>query len=249
MEAPSWQSIRLEARLKSGLVLSDATGFVTVGSSGQPVLITNRHVVTGRDNFTDQPLHSTCALPEEVVLHHHTQPLGGWTTMIQPLFEPDGSPAWQEHPNLGPRADFVALPIACPAGISIFAYDVASNADIHIGPTSIVTVIGFPFGHSGAGEAPGFPVWATGFVASEPTENFKSFPVFLVDCRSRPGQSGSPVIAYRRGGTINTTRGDTALSAETVWRFLGVYSGRMHPDSDLGMVWKLSALKELLQTM
>ncbi|WP_428910707.1 hypothetical protein [Niallia sp. Krafla_26] len=44
-------------------------------------------------------------------------------------------------------------------------------------------------------------------------------PLLLIDhCRSRQGQSGSPVIAYRK-------------------------------ESDLGLVWKASAIKELIDSI
>jgi hypothetical protein len=223
--------------------------FFAVAASGTLVLVTNRHVVTGRHQANGQPLHTSGALPEELLIHHHSQPVGGWTTLVAPLIGADGLPAWREHPTLGAAADFVVLPAACPVGVSIFGYDVASNADIRIGTTSIVSVIGFPFGVSGSGTNPGFPVWATGFVASGPTEDYNSLPVFLIDCRSRPGQSGSPVIAYRHGGAAATTRGDVVLETGTSWHFLGVYSGRIDPRSDIGMVWKLSSLRELLAVM
>jgi hypothetical protein len=33
------------------------------------------------------------------------------------------------------------------------------------------------------------------------------------------------------------------------WRLLGVYSGRINEQSDLGMVWKLSAIRELVASL
>ncbi len=74
-------------------------------------------------------------------------------------------------------------------------------------------------------------------------------PVFLIDCRSRQGQSGSPVIAYRSSGARRRDGDRTVatLSAEHAWEFLGIYSGRVNPESDLGMVWHVSVVEELLQ--
>lgn len=74
-------------------------------------------------------------------------------------------------------------------------------------------------------------------------------PVFLIDCRTRAGQSGSPVLAFRTGAyrKQDGNRAMTSLSAtETAWEFLGVYSGRVNKESDLGRVWHVSALGELL---
>lgn len=73
-------------------------------------------------------------------------------------------------------------------------------------------------------------------------------PVFLIDCRTRPGQSGSAVIAFRPGGYRRHHEGrvSTSLSTETAWEFLGIYSSRVNADSDLGKVWHVSAVEEVL---
>jgi hypothetical protein len=89
-------------------------------------------------------------------------------------------------------------------------------------------------------------VWATGFVASEPDIDFGNLPVFLIDCRSRQGQSGSAVIAYGDGGMFAMEDGSTAVMPGEVIRLLGIYSGRINEQSDLGIVWKVSALQELV---
>lgn len=34
-----------------------------------------------------------------------------------------------------------------------------------------------------------------------------------------------------------------------VYKFLGIYSGRINSESDLGIVWKASAIKELVQSI
>jgi hypothetical protein len=99
-------------------------------------------------------------------------------------------------------------------------------------------------------------VWATGFVASEPDVDFDDLPIFLVDCRTREGQSGSPVIVYGNGGMFPMQDGSTAVMGEVI-RFLGIYSGRIRdasepgtsPSSDLGIVWKAHALRELVDSI
>ena len=90
-----------------------------------------------------------------------------------------------------------------------------------------------------------YPVWATGFVASEPVIDYNELPVFLIDCRTRQGQSGSPVVKHSNGGTIRLKSGASRMGGVAT-TFLGIYSGRVHKDSDLGMVWKRSAIIELL---
>ncbi len=39
--------------------------------------------------------------------------------------------------------------------------------------------------------------------------------------------------------------GSTAVIGEVI-RFLGIYSGRINEESDLGIVWKATALSELV---
>lgn len=62
----------------------------------------------------------------------------------------------------------------------------------------------------------------TDFMASEPDVDFGGRPVFLIDCRSRPGQSGSAVIAYRSAGTVAMKDGGAAIFSGPVTKFLGV---------------------------
>jgi hypothetical protein len=74
-------------------------------------------------------------------------------------------------------------------------------------------------------------------------------PTFLIDCRSRQGQSGSAVISHRNGGSVAMTDGSTSIFGGPVTRFLGIYSGRVNAESDLGIVWKASAIAELVASI
>lgn len=94
-----------------------------------------------------------------------------------------------------------------------------------------------------------FGVWATGFLASEPDIDFNNLPIQLIDCRSRQGQSGSPVIAYRSGGGVALKDGSTGMFSGPVERFIGIYSGRINAESDLGIVWKASAICDLIKSV
>lgn len=100
-------------------------------------------------------------------------------------------PRWVEHPTLGPKADFVALQLTDLNDVELYPYDPANpGPQIMVGPADPVSVIGFPFGLTAGGA---FGVWATGFLASEPEVDFNNLPIQLIDCRTRQGQSGSPV--------------------------------------------------------
>ena len=78
----------------------------------------------------------------------------------------------------------------------------------------------------------------------------EDLPIFLIDCRARPGQSGSPVVAYRSGGSVVLEDGTTVVvSGGPVHRFFGIYSGRINEKSDLGLVWKAQAIRELVDSI
>lgn len=189
------------------------------------------------------------AIPNAIVVNFHKED-GGWTSTRLPLFREDGSPWWIEHPKLGTKADVVALNLTWGSDVVKYPYYLETDldhTDLDIGPAETVSVIGFPFGITSRQK---FPVWATGFLAQEMDLISEEDPVFLIDCRTRPGQSGSPVIAHRVS-TIRVKGDDGRVHLHTNpgqkrWKFLGIYSGRINEQSDLGKVWHASILKSLL---
>jgi len=242
---PSVQSLLIQMQF-NGQPLSTGTGFVIQAANG-PYLVTNRHNVTGRHQDTGALLSNTGGIPNEiVVIHNRNDHLGQWVPRVESLFAGD-TPRWREHPVLGARADFVALPLTQLDDVVLYPYDTANvGPAISVGPADTVSVIGFPFGITAGGA---FGVWATGFMASEADIDFNDLPVLLIDCRSRQGQSGSPVIAYRSAGGVAMADGSQAMFGGPVWKFIGIYSGRINAESDLGIVWKASALNELAHSL
>lgn len=243
---PSVQSLIIEMRF-NGQVLSTGTAFVVSTSKG-PILLTNRHNITGRHQETNEPLSKTGGIPNEIfIVHNKKGALGQWIGVIEPILDLYNNPMWTEHPTLGKTADFVALPLSNLNDVEIYPYNLNNTGpDVLIGPAESLSVVGFPFGIQAGGS---LAVWATGFMASEPDIDFNNLPIFLIDCRSRQGQSGSAVIAYRSGGSVAMKDGGSAIFSGPVTKFLGIYSGRINAQSDLGIVWKASALKELVDSM
>jgi hypothetical protein len=241
---PSVMSLLLQTSV-NGQSLSTGTGFVAHSSNG-PVLVTNLHNVTGINPQTGQPLSPTGGLPDEITIAHNVQnQLGQGKHVREPLYEA-GRPRWKEHPTHGPKVDIAALPLTNLDHVQLYPYDLVNpGPDIAIGPADVVSVIGFPFGLAGGSLA----IWATGFVASEPNVDYNALPMFLIDCRGRPGQSGSPVIAYRNGGAVPNADGGASIFAGPVHRLFGIYSGRINAQSDIGMVWKTSAIQALVASM
>lgn len=243
---PSIQSLLIEMQF-NGQALSTGTAFVVNTPTKGPHLITNRHNVTGYHQESGQPLSKTGGIPSDiVVVHNRGGHLAQWVLRKESLYS-GNNPRWIEHPTLGAKADFVALQLTDMNDVELYPYDPANpGAKILVGPADPVSVIGFPFGVTAGGA---FGVWATGFLASEPVVDFNNLPIQLIDCRTRQGQSGSPVLAYRAGGAVAMEDGGSAVFGGPVERFIGIYSGRINSESDLGIVWKSAAIAELIATL
>lgn len=241
---PSVQSLLIEMRF-GDTPLATGTGFVCDTKKG-PALITNWHNVTGRRLDTKQPLSPTGGIPDRIrIVHNLSGKLGSWVLKEEALYESE-KPRWIEHPTLGDKADIVALPLKELSDVQLYPHALNGAPTIKYGPAEAISVVGFPFGIQAGGS---LAVWATGFVASEPNVDFSGLPVFLIDCRSRPGQSGSAVVVHRGGGMVAMEDGSAAAFVGPVTRFVGVYSGRMHSESDLGLVWKARAIEKLIDSV
>ena len=211
---------------------------------GPACLITNRHVVTGTDAFTGECLDKKyAALPDSLRVHVvQASNLRKTLPLEVPLFDEDGRHLWFETHSTTEPADVVALRVPDIAGALLQPHIVLENIEFRLQPTDVVHIVGFPFGER---TIDSFAVWATGHIATQPAFDHGDRPVFLVDSRTREGQSGSPVILYdgrghnsrAAGGFIEVIAGSTKL--------LGVYSGRINKDSDLGMVWKTRTIVEV----
>ena len=227
-------------------LLASGTCFFVM-SDGGPVLITNRHNFTGRNNITGKPLHDRGAIPDHAVVTLHGPSEVHYHIDLR-SHEDSEAPSWIEHPMLGTKADVVALPVGEMTNIvgeinSVSLDAISSQKDWHRwGAGSELHVIGYPFGQIGGP----FPIWSKGFIASEPDVDILGMPIFLIDCKSRPGQSGSPVWARFKKGDIITYKEKDYQARKSTDYFLGVYSGRLRSDSDLGLVWKRNCIEELV---
>ncbi len=230
--------------------LGDGTGF-TVLKGDQRYLITNWHIVSGRDPVTRSSISKDAGIPNRLVVWLHVDgKFGHWNTVQIPLVNDSNNPLWieREHQASGHMVDVVALPVPTSAGAAFFDLDLGlKDVDVLITPSEPVSIVGFPHGRSSAGK---LAIWKTGHVATDLEIDFEQKPVFLIDATTKPGMSGSPVLA-RRPGSRPTSIGLT-IGGGTVTRFLGIYSGRVSDqpaDKDnwnLGMVWKVSAIEDLL---
>ena len=226
--------------------LASATAFIVEWKQTH-YLITNWHVVTGRNADTDECLDKTnAAIPNRLLVRFHRKgDLGKWTFIETPLVDEHEVPSWLEHP-LGKAIDVVAIALSpeVTARIGIHSLDLAlANVDMLAIPALPVSVIGYPLGIS-AGES--WPIWKTGHIASDPDIDFQpGRPAFLIDATTRSGMSGSPVVM--RLDSYSKSDGTQVLAGGVSTRFMGIYSGRVHEDSEIGRVWRPFVLIELLQ--
>lgn len=250
--------------------LSFGTGFLMNSPSGHVYLITNRHNLTGRHNETGECLSETKAIPNRIEISHITgspaviqwarametqerfklsdemlSALKSRTIVSEPLLSESGDPLWFEHPSLQQRADFCALQLTNFEGIQTITFQKSFSRPLILEITETVSVIGYPFGKSNNN----FPVWANGTIASDPILNYEDLPIMLIDCPSRSGQSGSPVFRHVTSGMVSFENHNMQSVTSPISRFVGIYSGRIHKDSNVGLVWKEAAVYELVDSL
>lgn len=227
---------------KGNKQLSIATGFV-VEKDKKRYLITNWHVLSGRHPQTNQPIEKNGDVPDSVHIVHHAKQLGNWVEKQETLYDKKGNKRWHEHKD-GKAVDVVALPLEhITNDVQIYPFDLAlANSDIVPEVAMPVSIIGFPLGLTSARV---FPIWKTGHIASDPDLDYNSEPLFLIDATTRGGMSGSPVVLRMTGG-YKARSGDTRYTSKSITLFLGVYSGRLPGDSEIGRVWRSRLIQEIL---
>jgi hypothetical protein len=244
---PSVASLFVQMQTASGVAIGSATAFL-VQREQRTYLITNWHVVSGRRSDNGALISTTGALPGQLlVVHNVAGQLGTWRPTIETLYDAAGSPKWREHPVHRNRVDVIALELRQLVDIAVHAHDPwAAGPDLAIGVAQSVDIVGFPFGLTGGGS---LAIWVRGSIATEPAFDYNELPRFLVDSRTRPGQSGSPVLIYSGGGGMFAmANGSTAVMAGTIEKLLGVYSGRINDQSDLGFVWKPNVVRDIIDS-
>lgn len=272
MNTLSFSSVYIEAY---GENLADGTHFL-LGSGSAAVfkqpegiyIFTARHVLNGTDMVTGELLDPEGAVPRHLrVCFAHSgslEPIWVETTLL----DDEHNPLWIEHPtNAAADVAAVLLPNELVSGDALIAsldpYRVIEQQDL-IDPefSHVVTledpgkniplmipselfVIGFPFGARGTWPA---ALWITGHVASEPDLDYDGQPYFMIDARTRKGLSGAPVVRHLPTGSTVSLAGSSAMvSGAPATQLVGIYSGRLNEASDLGRVWRVTVLQELLE--
>lgn len=251
----SVKSLKLELFNNDSLI-SVATGFFYKAPKNS-ALITNWHVLSGRDPRNGQPLNSHGATPNFIRFWFHLKSPG---TVLYgpktPLYQENGTPIWFQHKEKGQDIDVAMIILTNDfkveindQHIEIIQYPVNEQnsekmLNHHIGADAFV--VGYPLGLS---VQQILPVWKRASIASEPEVPINELPLFLVDTATREGMSGSPVYA-RQYGFVHYHDGEGAYLNGSATSFLGVYSGRYGGDDEfaaqLGRVWRRSVIDEII---
>ncbi|WP_165691572.1 trypsin-like peptidase domain-containing protein [Mycobacterium numidiamassiliense] len=240
---------------------------------GKDRLITARHNVTGRHwqthefmgGYHIEPTHLRVMFfkdpPEKwvVTLSEDDPRRGGIQVLLQqylvPLIGPDWKPIWNQHPQLGGEMDVAEVPFNPPADVVCMSWERTGDRSgpeqaswpAQLFPGEDVFIIGYPYRLT---SGPAFPLWIRGTVASNPIFPYysdgKAYPLWLIDARTRKGQSGAPVMRHRPPGTlVFRNDGQPARMPVPDSDLLGVYSGRTSDESDLGFVWGMDHVDEI----
>lgn len=231
--------------------LASATGFL-VNKDDVIYLITNRHVVTGRHNETNKCLDEiNGGIPNKlkVWLPSEIDKGYGWRNIDIDLYDSEENKTWLEHPTYREKVDVVAIKLGKYKQTIPFCYYL--NSDYELNVTQNVFIVGYPFGLDINPSNGKYAIWTTGVVASEPDLdlriNGEQLPAFLVDAKTRKGQSGSPVIYYDSSGLLKN-KNLVYKFPDAVTIQIGIYSGRINSESDLGYVWKWSLIREIIDS-
>ncbi|MFD2943251.1 trypsin-like peptidase domain-containing protein [Flavobacterium notoginsengisoli] len=258
----SVQSVKLKILAeRTKIEITSATGFLCEYKE-KLFLITNWHVVNGRNNFTKELLDKKHgALPGFLDLqltYIQKAENDNFITYILPFeqslfyynsdedFYDESKPLWIEHDRKN-EIDLVAIDLTqfknvCSLpGFKLMAYNIEEEISYTQYTTGIsvmdkVFIIGYPLS---SGLSPNeYPIYKGATIASEMKNNDEP-PIIFIDGKTKSGMSGSPVILkHEFSGSVE---GD-ALFGKT--QLIGVYSGResTSPDvteAELGIVWKL----------
>jgi hypothetical protein len=235
------------------ILLAKASAFL-YKVDGQMFLVTARHNFSGKHWETDEYLSQ--AYPAEpthvAVAFRSAPPVGGYRQgepaqmhqFLLPLIDESWKPVWREHPRYGASVDIAAIAFRIPEGFGaliVEGWDAEESGtrDVRtkLWMSENIAVVGYPYGLRGSFE---LPLAIPGSVSSEPAllhpYREREYPLFIVDAKTRTGQSGSAVVSVRQPFSPQFKPDGKTLEylASPRWRLVGVYSGRVPEDYGAG---------------
>ncbi|MEX5515704.1 serine protease [Pseudophaeobacter sp. 1A09344] len=241
LSAASLASIKLDLAFQSKQ-LSSASGFFW--KYGERLfLVTNWHVMSGRNALDNKCLDPNLALPDRLSAGV-IQSAGGKlvTGSVQFEWKLGERTPWLIHPTYQSAVDVAMLDVSAVPLTGVLHFNENQDNTYMLMSGDDAFLLGYPLG-LGVNKT---PLWKRGTVASEPMMDVDGLPKFLVDTASTSGMSGSAVITKKTFGLLQNGQRSMGQHVTTLE---GVYSGRVLEAGDLsaqiGIVWKASVLKEI----
>ena len=246
-------------------VLGTATAFYYKYNE-KMYLVTNKHVVTGKDTFNGSLKCKMGSVPTAIravvnvdVVNQDNSHEYFEVTLVYELYEDISSPIdklWHEHHG-HPMIDVVVLDVTERYYKSIevnkevrsckscdwYHYDYCSESKMH-NVTDNVFVVGFPFGYQTTGADGWYAIWNNGTIASEYTKQL----VVPVDALLRKGVYAELDAFLIDAKTWEGQSGSPVLTNISLEKaeLLGVYGGRTDKNSSLGYVWKIKLVNDIV---
>ncbi len=187
--------VRLEL-LANDHQIGTATGFFPMWHDGC-YLITNWHVLSGREPSTGQPKHSSCAVPDAcryTVVGLNGELLTRTNYELKPGSADDDTAKWLQYPQMGQDCDIAAIPVEIET--IGYAKDLLDkrvhDPEMLIDLGGELLLPGFPLGLSSNGS---MAIWKRASLASSLKLGHGMSSFFHVDTTTREGMSGAPCLA------------------------------------------------------
>jgi hypothetical protein len=257
--------IELLANDGSDTVLFTATGFFWLGE--RPYLITNWHVISGRNPFTGEILSEQGFIPSRFRFYGLELELSnGIVQIVRRRYQMSGDENVAALLSTPPQVNGVPVDIwAFPlqngmvikkdaSRVGFVGADIASGFINEQSTSQIETaagddcyILGYPLQNSVGGR---FPIWKRGSIASETPIGVDNKPMFLVDAAVTRSMSGSPVV--RKVTTLVATVRQTGHIREMqAFEFIGIYAGRLESKSlmatNIGYAWFQTLIPRVIE--
>lgn len=117
----------------------------------------------------------------------------------------------------------------------------------HLSVTDDVFVVGYP---KGLTDQTLQPIWKRATVATDPRIGWQGQRKFLVDCASRQGLSGAPILSYNKTGRMQVG-GTTYIGSGPATMLHGIYVSRLGGgrefEAQIGTVWSRAVIEEIIE--
>ncbi|CAH1696794.1 putative Serine protease [Hyphomicrobiales bacterium] len=248
--------------------ISSATGFFY--QFGDEVsLVTNWHVLSGRNAITTSCIHPHAAIPNRISFNINIYDKEEHTIDFrheEHFISSAENDLWESHKGYDsdtgehrivdiamirmsrilPDFDDIRGKIISIPSLMILNRDLTESSPAIPRVGSDVFILGYPRGIPIQGA---LPIWKRGSVASEPLFNaLDNSPVILIDAITREGMSGAPVLYF--GEEVSAVDGTPAwVEAGKPW-LIGIYAGRegstgAEIEMTLGRAWKRQLLDDM----